>query len=83
MKMKNTILRTLIVIMVAIFGIGIVLPSLAVTEENKELALSYFRYVNGNYTNGYGLNTVGNEGESHHPIYRLMMILIWLHGIHK
>ena len=72
MKMKNTILRTLIVIMIAILGIGIVLPSLAVTEENNELALSYFRYVNGNYTNGYGLNTVGNEGESHHPIYQIM-----------
>lgn len=72
MKMKNTILRTLIVIMVAILGIGIVLPSLAFTNENKVLTLSYFRYVNGNYTNGYGLNTVGNEGESHHPIFQIV-----------
>ena len=72
MKMKNTILRTLIVIMVAILGIGIVLPSLAYTRKENDLSLSYFRYVNGNYTNGYGLNTVGNSGMSHHPIYQIM-----------
>ena len=38
----------------------------------KTLRLSYFRYINGGYTNGYALNTVGNEGESHHPIYQIM-----------
>ena len=72
MRTKKAIIRILIVVMVAILGIGSIIPSLAVTEENKELALSYFRYVNGNYTNGYGLNTVGNEGMSHHPIYQIM-----------
>lgn len=41
----------------------------------KTLRLSYFRYINGGYTNGYALNTVGNEGESHHPIYQIMWIL--------
>ena len=70
MKMKKAIIRTLIVMIVAILGIGSIIPSFAVTEENKELALSYFRYVNGNYTNGYALNTVGNE--THHPIYQIM-----------
>ena len=72
MKMKKAIIRTLVVMMAAILGIGVILPSLAVTEEDKELALSYFRYVNGNYTDGYALNTVGNEGESHHPVYQIM-----------
>ena len=72
MKMKRAIIRTLIVVMVAMLGIGTILPSLAVTEENKELRLEYFRYINNDYTNGYALNTVGNEGESHHPIFQIM-----------
>ena len=72
MKMRKAIIRTLIVMMVAILGIGNIIPSLAVTEENKELTLSYFRYVNGNYSNGYALNTVGNAGESHHPVFQIM-----------
>ena len=69
MKMKKAIIRTLIVMMVAVWGLGSIIPSLATTVENKELSLSYFRYVNGASTNGYALNTVGNEGESHHPIF--------------
>ena len=36
------------------------------------LSLSYFRYANGEYKDGYALNTVGNEGESHHPVYQIM-----------
>ena len=72
MKMRKAIIRTLIVMMVAILEIGNIIPSLAFTNENKVLTLSYFRYVNGNSTNGYGLNTVGNEGESHHPIFQIM-----------
>ena len=72
MKMKKAIIRTLIVMMVAILGIGSIIPSLAVTDENKELALEYFRYINNEYTDGYALNKVGNEGESHHPIYQIM-----------
>ena len=72
MKMKKAIIRTLIVMMVAVLGLGSIIPSLATSEENQELSLSYFRYVNGAYTNGYALNTVGNEGESHHPIFQIM-----------
>ena len=37
MKMKKAIIRTLIVMIVAILGIGSIIPSFAVTEENKEL----------------------------------------------
>ena len=72
MKMKKAIIRTLIVMMVAILGLGSIIPSLAAETVNKELSLSYFRYVNGASTNGYALNTVGNEGESHHPIFQIM-----------
>ena len=72
MKMKKAIIRTLIVMMVTVLGLGSIIPSLAATAEDKELLLSYFRYVNGAYTNGYALNTVGNEGESHHPIFQIM-----------
>ncbi len=70
MKMKNTVLRTLIVIMVAIFGIGIVLPSLAVQNENKNLALSYFRYVNGEPTIGYKIQSNGEYNQ--HPVFQIV-----------
>ena len=72
MKMKKAIIRTLIVMMVAVLGLGSIIPSLAVETVEKNLSLSYFRYVNGVPTNGYALNTVGNEGESHHPIFQIM-----------
>ena len=68
MKMKKAIIRTLIVMMVAILGLGSIIPSLATTEENKELSLSYFRYVNGAYTNGYAIPTSSDPSEKQEPI---------------
>ena len=40
MKMKKAIIRTLIVMMVAILGLGSIIPSLAAETVNKELSLS-------------------------------------------
>ena len=75
MKMKKAIIRSLIVIMVVILGIGIFLPSLAVTNENKELVLEHFRYVNGNPTNGYQIQVAqGDPMQSldRHPVFQIM-----------
>ena len=75
MKMKKAIIRSLIVVMVAILGIGIILPSLAVTNENKELVLEHFRYVNGTPTNGYQIQVAqGDPMQSldRHPVFQIM-----------
>ena len=69
MKMKKAIIRTLIVMMVAVLGLGSIIPSLAVANESKDLALSYFRYVNGAYTNGYAIQTSG--AKDRHPILQM------------
>lgn len=75
MKMKRNIKKILIAMIVTMLAIGTT-SSFAVQDYQGEnalsLSLSYFRYINGNYTDGYALNTVGNEGESHHPIYQIM-----------
>ena len=67
--MKKVIIKTLCVILVGIFLIGST-TSLAMQNETETLRLSPFRYVDGNYTNGYALGTVG--GESRHPIYQII-----------
>lgn len=73
MKMKRSITKILIAMLVVVLAIGTT-SSLAVQvqSETLELTLSYFRKVNGKYTNGYALNTTGNNGESHHPVYQIM-----------
>ena len=75
MKMKRNIKKLLVAIMIIMLGLGAT-SSFAAQDYQGEnalsLTLSYFRYVNGNYTDGYALNTVGNESESHHPIYQIM-----------
>ena len=71
MKMKRSITKILIAMLVVVLAIGTT-SSLAAQSETLELTLSYFRKVNGKYTNGYALNTNGNEGESHHPVYQIM-----------
>ena len=75
MKVNKAIIRTLIVMIVAILGIGLVMPSLAVTNENKELVLEHFRYINGNPTNGYQIQVA--QGDSmqtldRHPVFQIM-----------
>ena len=73
--MKKFIINIIILIFIIILGMGTT-SSLAMQDyqENKAmtLRLSYFRYSNGQYVDGYALNTVGDEGESHHPIYQIM-----------
>ena len=73
--MKKFIINIIILIFIIILGMGTI-SSLAMQDyqENKAmtLRLSYFRYSNGQYVDGYALNTVGDEGESHHPIYQIM-----------
>ena len=75
MKIKKNVMRVLISILAIVIAIG-TKTSFAMQDytENdaKTLALSYFRYANGVPVNGYALNTVGNEGESHHPIYQII-----------
>ena len=75
MKIKENVIRVLISIIAIVMIIG-TKSSFAMqdyTGDNaKTLSLSYFRYVNGAAVNGYALNTVGNEGESHHPIFQIM-----------
>ena len=70
MRTKKAIIRILIVVMVAILGIGSIIPSLAVTNEEKNLTLSYFRYVNGNPTYGYKIQTTGQHDS--HPIFQIL-----------
>ena len=73
--MKKILMNILIISFTLILGIGTT-STLAMQDyqgnKAKTLRLAYFRYVNGAYTDGYALNTVGNEGESHHPIYQIM-----------
>ena len=71
MKLKKIISRILMLIFIFILGVGSTL-TFAVKDESVELALSYFRYANGEPKNGYALNTTGNEGESHKPIFQIM-----------
>ena len=75
MKLKKDIGKMLIAMLIIVLGIGTT-SSFAMQDYQGDnalsLRLSYFRYVNGKYTDGYALNTVGKEGESHHPIYQIM-----------
>ena len=76
MKVKKIIIRTLIALMIISMGIGTI-PSFA--ADSKNLKLSYFRYTvseksYSDATNGYALNTAGNEGESGHPIYQILAL---------
>lgn len=75
MKMRKNITKLLIAIITLILGLGTT-SSFAMQDYQGDsalsLTLSYFRYSNGKYVNGYALNTVGNENESHHPIYQIM-----------
>ena len=75
MEMKRNIKKILVAMLILVFGIG-TKASFAMQDYQGEnalsLTLSYFRYANGDYRDGYALNTVGNEGESHHPIYQIM-----------
>ena len=75
MKKKRNIKKLLITMIAIILGIGTT-SSFAVEDHQGNdaltLSLSYFRYANGDYQDGYALNTVGNEGESHHPVYQIM-----------
>ena len=75
MKMKRNIKKLIIAIIVIILSIGSTLSFAMQDYQGNDavpLRLSYFRYVNGKYTDGYALNTVGAEKESHHPIYQIM-----------
>ena len=67
MKMKKAIIRTLIVMMVAILGIGSIIPSFASKNIEKNLSLSYFRYANGEKKYGYALSVEGN-----YPVFQIM-----------
>ena len=73
MKMKRNIKKLLIAIITLMLGMGTT-SSFAMQDYQGDnaltLTLSYFRYANGKYTDGYALNTVGDE--SHHPIYQIM-----------
>lgn len=75
MKMRKNITKLLIAMIVVILSIGTT-SSFAMQDYQGDnalsLTLSYFRYANGKYTDGYALNTTGNEGKSHHPIYQIM-----------
>ena len=75
MKMKGKITKLLIFAIVIVLTIGVT-SSFAMQDYQESsaisLTLSRFRYANGKYTDGYALNTVGNEGESHHPVYQIM-----------
>ena len=59
MKMKRSITKILIAMLVVVLAIGTT-SSLAVQvqSETLELTLSYFRKVNGKYTNGYALKEI-------------------------
>ena len=69
MKMKRNIKKLLITTMIILLGLG-ASSSFAMAQETTSLKLSKFRYVNGNYTNGYALNTTGQV--EHRPIYQIM-----------
>ena len=76
MKMKNAIIKVVIIAMAIVLSVGPI-SSFAVNENaNKVLQLQYFRYVYSydsktyEATDGYALNTVGQE--SHHPIYQIL-----------
>ena len=75
MKIKNLIFKILSFTLM----IGFIFQTTALatmtdytTDKAKSLKLSYFRYAQGGYKNGYALNTTGNEGESHHPVFQIM-----------
>ena len=42
------------------------------TKDAKYLKLSYFRKVKGENKNAYALNTLGNGGMSHFPVFQIM-----------
>ena len=75
MKKRRNITKLLIAMLIAILTIGTT-SSFAMQDYQGDnalsLTLSYFRYANGEYKDGYALNTTGNESESHHPIYQIM-----------
>ena len=66
MKMRGSIKKVFIVMLMVILGIGTT-SSFAMQDyqENdaKSLTLSYFRYVNGKFTDGYALNTKGEKDD--------------------
>ena len=69
MNVKKVIVKILIVLIFIVMGLGNI-KSLAVKDEKLELTMSHFRYVNGQYTDGYALNTSGDE--THHVIAQLI-----------
>ena len=75
MKMKGKIIKLLILAMAIILTLGAT-SSFAMQDYQGSnaisLTLSLFRYANGKYTDGYALNTVASQGESHHPVYQIM-----------
>ena len=75
MKLKKDIGKMLIAMLIIVLGIGTT-SSFAMQDYQGDnalsLRLSYFRYVNGKYTDGYALNTMASQGESHHPVYQIM-----------
>ena len=72
MKMNKTIIRFLIVVMVAIMGMGVILPSLAVTSGSKTLSLSHFRDINGEPKFGYQIQTSAPDIHDRHTIFQIV-----------
>ncbi len=72
MKMKKNITKLLIAMLIVILGLGTT-SSFAMQDYQGDnavtLRLSYFRYSNGKYTDGYALDT---KGSATHPIYQIM-----------
>ena len=75
MKLMRATIKVFIAILVIILVFGTVVSTAFQDYSSSNalsLILSYFRYVNGEYTNGYAYNTVGNEGESNFPIFQII-----------
>ena len=69
MNVKKFVIRILIILIIIMMGLGNI-KNLAVKDEKLDLIMSHFRYVNGKYTNGYALNTRGDE--THHVVAQLI-----------
>ena len=68
MKIKKLILK--ILSFTLMIGFILQVTSLAtMTDKAKSLKLSYFRYAQGEYKDGYALNTIDSN---HFPIYQIM-----------
>ena len=70
MKIKQTIIKSLMITIVVILGISISMPIFATTEGTRNLYLSTPRYIDGEYTKGYMLNI--ERDELNHTIYQIM-----------